>query len=347
MNRHFSWTLLLILALSPLALTAGAFEEPNIRGLESTQPTDPKNIDYIMGYYEGTYASYDKADHKAQATVVAKGNRTYNVILTAQPIEGDAGWPLYVDVPAVLHGAELRIDGVSGDKGWQGMLKDGVMVVNKTSYGGRFELKKVDRHSPTEGLTPPKDAIVLLAYGEGVTPDLSEWKNATWKINEDGSMQKGAGATLTKRTFRDVKFHMEFRMPYEPSLSGQLRGNSGLFFCNFYELQVLDSFGVIPGAGDCGSIYNIAAPKAVAAYPPLSWQTYDIEFRAPRIAGDGSLEEPARITVKHNGVKIHDGQEIPYSTSDPKKGNVAEGPIQLQDHGNIVRYRNIWVVPLD
>jgi hypothetical protein len=347
MSRHYLLSFCLAFALALSLPAAQAFNEPDVRGQESTQPTDPKNMDNIMGYYEGTYASFDTPDHTAQAMVVAEGNRTYRVVLMAQPMEGMPGFPLHFEVPATLGGATLNIFGTAGDKGWQGTLTDGVLVVNKMSYGGQFVLKKVDRHSPTEGMKPPKGAIVLLADGQGAAPNLDAWKNPTWKINEDGSMQKGAGAILTKQSFGDVKYHMEFRTPYEPMLREQMRGNSGLFFCDAYEVQVLDSFGVIPGAGDCGSIYNTAAPKAIAAYPPLAWQTYDIEFRAPRLNDDGSLKEPGRITVEHNGIKIHDQQEISHSTVDPTKPPVAKGPIQLQDHGNIVRYRNIWVLPLD
>lgn len=347
MSRHCLLTFCLALAMALSLTPAHAFNEPDVRGLESTQPTDPKEMDNIMGYYEGTYASFDTPDHVAQAMVVAEGSRTYRVVLMAQPMEGQPGFPLQFEVPGTLGGDTLNISGIAGDKGWQGTLKDGVLTVNKTSYGGQFVLKKVDRHSPTEGLKPPEGAIVLLAYGSDVTPNLDEWKNTSWKINEDGSMQKGAGSNLTQRSFGDVKFHMEFRVPYEPMNREQMRGNSGLFFCDAYEVQVLDSFGVIPGAGDCGSIYNTAAPKAIAAYPPLSWQTYDIEFHAPRLAADGSLEEPGRITVIQNGIKIHDGQEITHSTVDPTKPPVDKGPIQLQDHGNLVRYRNIWVVPMN
>jgi hypothetical protein len=149
------------------------------------------------------------------------------------------------------------------------------------------------------------------------------------------------------REFRDFRLHLEFMTPYEPTKRGQGRGNSGVYILDRYEVQVLDSFGLVPAKGDCGAIYGQAPPKTNASLPPLTWQTYDITFRAARLGEDGKLLEPPVITVLHNGVKIHDKRPIPQPTgSARRKGHIAEGPIRLQDHRNKVRYRNIWAVDL-
>jgi hypothetical protein len=139
---------------------------------------------------------------------------------------------------------------------------------------------------------------------------------------------------------------VEFRVPYEPGKGGQGRGNSGVYLQDRYEVQVLDSFGLEPGLGDCGALYQIAAPPPAVCLPPLAWQTFDITFRAPRFDASGRKTENARITVIHNGIKIHDNLELPHTTGGAAPGEVPSGPLRLQDHGNPVRYRNIWVQPL-
>ena len=111
-------------------------------------------------------------------------------------------------------------------------------------------------------------------------------------------------------------------------------------------MQILDSFGLISSPGDCGGIYDIYSPSTNVCLPPLTWQTYDIIFHTARPATDGTKEQLPRITVRHNGVLIHDNVEIPNPTADPKKPHEAKGPIHLQDHSNPVRFRNIWLVEL-
>jgi len=132
--------------------------------------------------------------------------------------------------------------------------------------------------------------------------------------------------------------HLEFCTPFEPNARGQGRGNSGVYLPGNNEIQVLDSFGLKPSPHDCGSFYGQAAPRVNACLPPEEWQTYDVTFIAPRFEGDKRIKN-ARITVFHNGIKIHDEFE-------PRREGVPEGRILLQDHGNKVQYRNIWLVPL-
>ena len=158
-----------------------------------------------------------------------------------------------------------------------------------------------------------------------------------------------AGALMegitSEDTFGDCSLHAEFLLPYMPDARGQGRGNSGLYLQGRYEVQMLDSFALEGKDNECGGLYKIASPKVNMCLPPLTWQTYDIDFTAARYDAGGQKTANAQITVKHNGVVIHENQELPGSTtSAPNKEAPTPGPIYLQNHGNPVRYRNIWVV---
>jgi hypothetical protein len=167
-----------------------------------------------------------------------------------------------------------------------------------------------------------------------------------WRL-VDGAMEvkPGAGSIATKRKFKDFKLHIEFCTPFMPEARGQGRGNSGVYLQNRYEIQVLDSYGLEPKDNECGGIYQVGAPLVNMCYPPGQWQTYDITFRAPRFDGSGNKQKDAVVTVVHNGVTIHDQRPIPHPTGGALDGNVSEpGGVYLQDHGNLVRFRNIWLV---
>lgn len=195
---------------------------------------------------------------------------------------------------------------------------------------------------------PPSDAIVLF---DGT--DLSNWLDkdgATpkWKV-ADGAMTvvKGTGDIKTKQTFGDIQLHIEWRTPDKIESEGQGRGNSGIFFCEKYELQVLDSYGNRTYSnGQAGSIYKQTMPLVNASNPPGVWQTYDVVFLAPRFNNDGTLKTPGRITVFHNGVLIQHNTEIKGTTEyigKPKIIAHGKGSLRLQDHGNPTSFRNIWV----
>jgi len=195
----------------------------------------------------------------------------------------------------------------------------------------------------------PKDAIVLFD-GSG----LSEWQKcgsdepAQWKV-ESGYMEvrPGTGNICTRQTFADCQLHVEFYLPLMAEAKGQARANSGVYLQGRYEIQVLDSYGLKSRDNDCGAIYGVAAPLVNACRPPEHWQTYDVIFHAPKFDKEGKLISKARMTVLHNGVLIHDNVEIPSpTTSAMNERNDPMGPIMLQDHGNKVRYRNIWIRPL-
>ena len=235
------------------------------------------------------------------------------------------------------------LEPAKGREAWTGAIAEGELKAS--SGASSFALKYAARKSPTEGLKPPKDAIVLLPFTGG-PPSLEEWDNPTWIPQPDGSVRVGRGDARTRRQFGDIKLHAEFRVPFMPNERGQGRGNSGVYLEDRYEVQVLDSFGLPTAPNECGAIYTVAAPKVNASLPPLVWQTYDITFQAPRFNPDGSVAHPAFLTVLHNGVLVHDKVEVPHPTGGGADGAVKAGPIKLQDHGNPMRYRNIWVVEL-
>jgi hypothetical protein len=225
---------------------------------------------------------------------------------------------------------------------------------------GKWRVHDANRPTPPkvtpgeEPGEPPSDAVVLF---DG--RDLSNWRGERngesiepgWKV-ENGYMEivPRSGSLISKQKFGDCQIHLEWASPSEVQGNGQGRGNSGVLIMGFYEIQVLDSYNNLTYAdGQAGAMYGQYPPLVNAAKKPGEWQTYDIIFEAPRFEGE-TLMKPAYVTVIHNGVVLHHRQAFigrvvwrqlaKYSPHD------ATGPLLLQDHGNPVRYRNIWVRPL-
>jgi hypothetical protein len=205
---------------------------------------------------------------------------------------------------------------------------------------------------PGNETTAPSDAYVLF---DGKNTDAwqhADGKPIQWKI-ENGTMTvvKGAGDILSKQSFGDCQLHIEWRSPVESDdLKGQQKGNSGIFFQNRYEIQILNSYkNRTYSNGQAGAIYKQNAPLANACRPVGEWNTYDIIFQAPRWRANGSRETPGYFTVIHNGIIIQNHVEIQGTTEyigAPINKAHSDGPFKLQDHGNAVSYRNIWVRPL-
>ena len=195
---------------------------------------------------------------------------------------------------------------------------------------------------------PPADAIVLFDGN-----DLSQWESdsgpARWKV-DSGFIEvvPGTGSMHTKRGFGDCQLHIEWMTPVPPHGEGQERGNSGVFLMGRYEVQVLDSYGntTYPD-GQAAAVYGQFPPLVNASRPPGVWQTYDIVFHRPRFNAKGKVLQPARFTVLHNGVLVQDNVMLSGPTAHqqrpPYSAHADELPLALQDHGNPVRYRNIWV----
>ena len=170
-------------------------------------------------------------------------------------------------------------------------------------------------------------------------------KECHWKLLENGAVEVRGGGLISKRTFKDHQIHLEFRLPLMPDKRGQARANSGIYIQGRYEIQILDSYGLEGRDNECGGIYKVAAPRVNMCAPPLTWQTYDILFHAPRFDAAGDKTEDARLSVAHNGVLIHEDLALPAPTPGGVGGEVSEpGGLYIQDHGNPVWFHNIWVI---
>ena len=305
-------------------------------------------VDPVMGDYEGTYQVNEGESVKASARVAALGGDTWRVMVNAQPRrEGD--WPVAVTLEARKWNDQVFVSGEGMGRTWIGAIADGKMELAVPHiYGGRFDLNKVQRESPTLGQKPPAGAVVLLPWDGKTPPDISAWSKEVSKT-ADGAIEIGAGGgdLHTRQSFGDVKLHVEFNIPFAPAQSAQARGNSGVYLQERYEIQVLDSYGLSVGTGDCGSVYRVAAPMMEPQMPPLTWQTFDIEFSAPRLDAQGNATKLPTLTVDMNGVRIHDKVEVSQHTGGGKDGFAAKDTIRLQDHDHPVRYRNIWLVELN
>jgi hypothetical protein len=203
--------------------------------------------------------------------------------------------------------------------------------------------------TPGEGTAPPSDAIVLFDGS-----NLDQWESkkggpVPWKL-ENGilTVVKGSGGIITKQKFGDVQLHLEWRSPGVIEKEGQGRGNSGVFLQDRYEIQVLDSYeNPTYVNGQAGAVYKQHIPLVNACRPPGEWQSYDILFTAPRFREDGRLFCPGTITLIHNGVLIQNHVTVQGTTENvglPKViGHDLKQPLMLQEHGNPVSYRNIWI----
>jgi hypothetical protein len=210
----------------------------------------------------------------------------------------------------------------------------------------------VVKPGPFAALPAPSDALVLLGSGQ----DLSQWQMVeggaavTWPI-ESGVLSSGRGMIRTKRDdFTDYQLHVEFATPSVVKGNSQGRGNSGVFLNGVFEIQVLDSYDNKSYAdGQASAMYGQIPPMVNASRPPGEWQTYDIAFRGPKFEGT-TLKKPAIVTVLHNGVVVHASDEYwgptAHKLNPPYAPSNARGFIQLQDHGNPVRFRNIWIRPI-
>jgi hypothetical protein len=213
----------------------------------------------------------------------------------------------------------------------------GAAVAVDSSGRELWRLINVTRTSPTMGLMPPAGATVLF---NGRSTDKFQ---PGAKMTPDGLLQAGV---LTKMPVGPFRMHLEFRTPYMPTARDQARGNSGVYIQRRYEVQILDSFGLEGAFNEAGALYRQTPPDLNMALPPLTWQTYDIWFTPPQFAEDGKTKTAnARITVLHNGVPVHWHREITAKTGGGQPEGPSLLPIQLQDHGNPVVFRNIWMVP--
>lgn len=297
--------------------------------------TDPKDAgpDYaLQGEYVGTVQN-DSGEVTYGAQVIALGDGKFRAVDFRGGLPG-AGWDRNPSsaIDGQMKDGVLRFVPETTEASIVAELKDGQIVV-KAGGTQVAVLKKVERTSPTLGQKPPAGAVVLF---DGTSGD----KFQNGRV-ENGLLLPGV---TSKQKFQSFSIHLEFRTPFQPYDRGQGRGNSGFYAQGRYEVQILDSFGLSGENNECGGIYTISKPKVNMCLPPLTWQTYDADYTAAEFR-DGKKVRDARMTVRHNGVLVQENVELTHATTAaPVKEGQESGPIYLQDHGNPVRFRNVWVV---
>lgn len=323
-----------VLLLMTVSLTAFAEEKR-----EFIKPSEVSGVYQLQGEYVGEtipQSDGEKAEKIASQLVARGGNEFYAVVYMGG-LPG-AGWK---------RGDEMFTG--------KGVVKDDMTGVFTTDAGDRVAVQfkgkdvvvlkdgkairkytKVMRKSPTLGKKPPENAMVLF---DGTAKGAKKFKNGKIVL---GNLLKHDCESLAK--FGDHQLHVEFRTPFMPYARGQGRGNSGMYLQGRYECQILDSFGLEGKNNECGGIYSIAEPIVNMALPPLTWQTYDVDFTAARYAATGEKVRNARVTIRHNGVVIHNNLELPNGTPGKYPEGPGKGPLYLQGHGNPVVFKNVWAV---
>jgi hypothetical protein len=318
----------LFLAVACLALTSLSAEEPKAGVYD-----DPAKVDSDYAF-QGEYSgSVGDEKNKVGVQIIAMGDGKFRAVGYIGGLPGD-GWKKLekVEVDGELKNGFVEFASAAG----KAMLKgDNTLALFDATGNGVGSIDKVNRESPTAGAKPPEGAIVLF---DGKSADSFEGGRMT----PDHLLMEGV---TSKQKFGNCKLHIEFRLPYLPKATGQGRGNSGCYLQGRYEVQILDSFGLAGKNNECGGIYSIKDTDQNMCFPPLAWQTYDIDYTAATFGADGKKTKNARITVKHNGVVVQDNVELDHATTAaPVAEGPTPGPLYLQNHGNPIRFRNIWLV---
>ncbi len=329
-----------IICAAAVLLVSGAGMAHAAPATEVTTWTDPaaalrEDPDFSI---QGEYGSVKPGETAAGVQVVALGDGTFDAHVHQDGLPG-AGWTPdkkrislkgeRKDNQAVFETPDKAITATIQDGKWRMTDKDGKQTV----------LPRIERQSPTLGMAPPHNAVVLF---DGSSAD-------AW---EKGKVENGllAAGCTSKQRFGSYRLHLEFRTPYKPTARKQSRGNSGIYHSGRWETQILDSFGLKPQDNECGGIYSISKPRINMCLPPLAWQTYDVDFTAAKFDAEGNRTAWPRITVRLNGELVHEDLELNknFTTAAPIHTPLTnpEGPIDLQDHKNPVFFRNIWIVPV-
>jgi len=312
--------------------------------------------DGIMGIWQGAFQTADWQDKTFSAQIIAQGpingaDRWRMILLFGDWQNPDAkaeieGVRADANAATVPFGGEIDLgEALGGSYRVSAEFANGT-ITGKMDGKGKpvaFTMQRMDIKSPTLGQAPPEGAVVLMDGS-----NLNAWERypLKWSLLDDGATQVAGSNFKTIEEFGSGWWHVEFRTPFMPKDRGQGRGNSGVYVLGRYEVQVLDSFGLDPADNLCGGIYKKAVPRVNACLPPLSWQTYDITFTTVQFDSAGNKTADARITVVQNGVVIHDDVVL----DSPTPGGIgmddaSKGPLLFQDHGNAVRFRNVWFVP--
>ncbi|MEQ8791208.1 MAG: DUF1080 domain-containing protein [Pirellulaceae bacterium] len=334
--------------------------EQNAEGVWTSTDDPTLPADYAV---QGEFVGQVEGGGKLAAQVIALGDGAFQAVLLPGGLPG-AGWDgehkilmqgsgdgaktvfapaagdrRYLGKSAEEFSATSKFPPV-GQKDYTAVVSDGKMM-GKTDDGAAFTLKRTVRKSPTLGKKPPEGATVLF---DGEAASMENFKGGrldeqTGLLNTDGK------DILTKDDFNNYVMHIEFMLPYRPAARGQGRGNSGFYQVDHYEVQVLDSFGLDGKNNECGGVYTNAEPLVNMCLPPLTWQTYDVEFTNAVVDDQGNKLSDAVMTLKHNGVVIHDKLKINGKTGGSRPApEGTPGPIKLQGHGNPLQYRNVWIL---
>jgi hypothetical protein len=317
--------------LSVLAFTTVA-AEPRVPVKTWTDPAIALREDpdfAIQGEYVGEGIGFQ---------LVALGGGKFDGYLLEGGLPG-AGWEPGKSRHRLNGGREAESIALMDAAGkFTAVIKDSKLLLTETG-GAKRELKRIERSSQTLGALPPGNAVLLFGG-----KDADRWENAQM---ENGHLL--ATGCTTRQRFKSYTLHLEFRTPYMPAARGQGRGNSGVYHSGRWETQILDSFGLEGRDNECGGIYSISKPRLNMCLPPLAWQTYDVEFTSAKFDDAGQRIAWPRITVKLNGVVVHENLELAkdFTTSAPMNTPLSspEGPLFLQNHNNPVVFRNIWIIP--
>jgi len=311
-------------------LPAQLFKRPDKGPALTKPPTDDPNF-ALMGEFIGEIDSGEQGTQRLGLQIRHVGGDEFDALSF---IGGLPGQDEHQDQPMRMIGLRSKDFVVLSGGPWAIFVEaDSCMILDRRGEKiGRLE--RIKRTSPTLGARPPEESVVLFD-GDGVEQFMPG------KMTDDGLLEEGA---LVKPMFQDFNLHLEFRLPYMPEAGDQARGNSGVYLQSRYECQILDSFAQAAVFNGCGALYKFRAPDVNMCLPPLVWQTYDIQFTAPRWAADGTKLRDAHITSWLNGVKVHDNVAVPNKTGAGKEEAPTLLPIRLQDHGDPVRFRNVWVI---
>jgi hypothetical protein len=332
MTRRFG--LLLALLMLPIAFGA-APASPKAKDKPKDKPKEVVDLaeaqadpDFaFQGEYVGQFG-----DEKVAAQVIAMGKGQFKLVGYQGGLPG-AGWSRgdrQVEGEGKRDGNKVVL---SGEEVGGGEIC-GLTIAGTSKEGQKFTLKRIERKSATLGAAPPAGAVVLF---DGSSAE--KFDNPA-HLTKEKTLESGV---TTQDGFANYSLHLEFCLSWMPDARGQGRSNSGVYIHDCYEIQVLDSFGLKGADNECGGFYKLREPDVNMCLPPMTWQTYDIDFIAPKYEGDNKVAN-ARITVRHNGVVIHKDIELPKFTPGRKQDGPAPRPIHLQGHGNRVQYRNIWLV---
>jgi hypothetical protein len=322
MLRGASW--LAVLGVALLGTTCWAAG----KAPETVDPAEAmKDPDFLL---QGEYLG-EKGSAKVGAQAIARGNGKFEVVILDGGLPG-AGWK--------RGDKQVKLEGQREDKkvtlkgaDQSGEIADGKLTLKDAQGNVQATLSRVERKSPTLGMKAPAGAVVLFDGQQNAFPGS--------KLSADGNLMSEAA---TEPRFNDCTLHVEFRLSWMPEATGQGRSNSGVYVHSCYEIQVLDSFGLEGRNNECGGFYSIKEPDVNMCLPPLVWQTYDIDFTAPKYDSAGNKTANGRITVRHNGVAVHDNLELPKDTPGRQKEGPGPRALYFQGHGNKVEYRNIWAV---